>query len=328
MKRIETTARTATVVGNHAGKVRVGVIGAGVFGGYHAQKFASSDYAEFVGMFDLNTEAAGKQIAKIGHGQVFASFEAIAGACDALVIATPASSHAALTRKALEAGKHALVEKPLALTGQEARALAKLALDRDLVLSVGHQERLVFEAMGLFATGERPKRVEGVRMGPASPEGRCEDVSVVFDLMIHDLDLTAELFGGEVKGADGSGFSAHTRLLDQASAELLFANNGHAKLTASRCAEKRERWMRIEYASGTVEIDFITRDVKNTTSFDIRADVSAILPDPLKAADEAFIAAIQGRAAPVITGGVGARAAAMAELVEGCAMAERATVAA
>lgn len=321
MKRIETSARTATAIGNHQGKVRVGVIGAGVFGGYHAQKFAASDYAEFVGIFDLNAEAAARQVAKVGKGEVFGSFEALADVCDALVIATPASSHATLTRKALEAGKHALVEKPLALTGVEARALAKLALERDLVLSVGHQERLVFEAMGLFSTGERPKRIEGVRMGPASPEGRCEDVSVVFDLMIHDLDLTAELFGGDVKGADGSGFSAHTRLLDHATAELMFAGNGHAKLTASRCAEKRERWMRIEYASGTVEIDFITRQVKNTTSFNIVADVSAILPDPLKAADEAFLAAVQGRAAPVITGGVGARAAAMAERVEGCALA-------
>lgn len=321
MKRTEVSARTATVTGKHQGRVRVGVIGAGVFGGYHAQKFASSLHAEFVGVFDLNQEAAGKVIAKVGQGEVFGSFEAIANACDALVIATPASSHATLTRRALEAGKHALVEKPLALTGVEARGLAKLALEKDLVLSVGHQERLVFEAMGLFSTGERPLRIEGVRMGPASPDGRCEDVSVVFDLMIHDLDLTAELFGGEVKGVDGGGFSAHTRLLDQASAELLFANNGHAKLTASRCAEKRERWMKIEYASGVVEIDFITRQVKNTTKFDIRADVSQTLPDPLKAADEAFIAAIQGRAAPVITGGVGARAAAMAEMVETCAMA-------
>jgi predicted dehydrogenase len=321
VKRTEVSARTATVTGKHQGRVRVGVIGAGVFGGYHAQKFASSLHAEFVGVFDLNQEAAGKVIAKVGQGEVFGSFEAIANACDALVIATPASSHATLTRRALEAGKHALVEKPLALTGVEARGLAKLALEKDLVLSVGHQERLVFEAMGLFSTGERPLRIEGVRMGPSSPDGRCEDVSVVFDLMIHDLDLTAELFGGEVKGVDGGGFSAHTRLLDQASAELLFANNGHAKLTASRCAEKRERWMKIEYASGVVEIDFITRQVKNTTKFDIRADVSQTLPDPLKAADEAFIAAIQGRAAPVITGGVGARAAAMAEMVETCAMA-------
>ncbi len=328
MKRTEPQARTATVVGNHRGRVRVGIVGAGVFGGYHAQKFSSSFHSEFIGVFDLNAEAAAAVVAKVGRGEVFTSFEALSEVCDALVIATPASTHATLTRRALEAGKHALVEKPLALTGSEARSLAKLALERDLVLSVGHQERLVFEAMGLFSTGERPKRIEGVRNGPASPEGRCEDVSVVFDLMIHDLDLTAELFGGEVRGADGSGHSAHTRSLDHAEAELLFANNGHAKLTASRCAEKRERWMRIEYASGTVEIDFLTRNVKNTTKFNIRADVSAILPDPLRAADEAFLAAIQGRAAPVITGGVGARAAAMAEMVENCAMAVSAVAAA
>ena len=320
MKVIETSARTATVVGRHQGPVRLGVIGAGVFGGYHSQKFAASHAAEFVGVCDLNAEAAARQVARIGKGAAFHSFEAIAEASDALVIATPASSHALLARRALEAGLHVLVEKPLALTGVEARALARLALERDLVLSVGHQERLVFEAMGLLATGERPRRIEAVRMGPASPEGRCEDVSVVFDLMIHDLDLTAELFGGDVRGVDGSGHSAHTRLLDHASAELMFAGGGHARLTASRCAPRRERWMRIEYASGVVEIDFLTRSVRNTTPFDIRADISAILPDPLAAADEAFLAAIQGRAAPGITGGVGARAAAMAEIVEACAL--------
>ena len=132
MKRTEVSARTATVVGSHQGKVRIGVIGAGVFGGYHAQKFASSLHAEFVGVFDLNQEAAGKVIAKVGKGEVFGTFDAIANACDALVIATPASSHATLTRRALEAGKHALVEKPLALTGVEARGLAKLALEKDL----------------------------------------------------------------------------------------------------------------------------------------------------------------------------------------------------
>ncbi|HVY87443.1 MAG TPA: Gfo/Idh/MocA family oxidoreductase [Hyphomonadaceae bacterium] len=328
MKRTDMSARTASAIGRHQGKVRVGVIGAGVFGGYHAQKFASSVHSEFVGVLDLNTKAADAVIAKVGKGEAFRTFEALAAACDAIVIATPASTHAQLTRRALEAGKHALVEKPLALTGVEARSLAKLALERDLVLQVGHQERLVFQAMGLFSTGERPKRIESVRMSPASPEGRCEDVSVVFDLMIHDLDLAAELFGGEVRGAEGEGHSAHTRLLDRASAELLFANNGYAKLTASRCHEKRERWMRIEYASGIVEIDFLTRKVKNTTPFDIRVDVSATLPDPLRAADEAFLSAIQGRSVSPVTGGVGARAAAMAEMVETSALAVAAAAAA
>jgi predicted dehydrogenase len=318
--RTEGMARTATTMRSHRGKVRVGVVGAGVFGGYHAQKFSSTPHAEFVGVFDLNAAAAAAVIAKVGKGAAFRSFEALAEKCDALVIATPAVSHASLTRRALEAGKHALVEKPLALTGHEARALAGLALERNLVLQVGHQERLVFQAMGLFSTGERPISIEAARLGPASPEGRCEDVSAIFDLMIHDLDLAAELFGSEVKSVYGRGRKIHTDKIDEALALVKFANGGEAKLTASRARDQRSRSMRVDYPSGTVEIDFLTRKVKNTTPFNIRADISEILPDPLRAADEAFLAAIQGRDVSPMTGGVGARAAAMAELVERSAL--------
>jgi predicted dehydrogenase len=327
VKRTEKSARMALSIGSHRGKVRVGVVGAGVFGGYHAQKFSSTPHAEFVGVFDLNIEAAAAVIAKVGKGAAFRSFEALADKCDALVIATPAVTHASLTRRALDLGKHALVEKPLALTGHEARALAGLALERNLVLQVGHQERLVFQAMGLFATGERPINIEAARVGPASPEGRCEDVSAIFDLMIHDLDLAAELFGAEVKSVYGRGRKIHTDKIDEALALVKFANGGEAKLTASRARDQRSRKMRIDYPSGTVEIDFLTRKVKNSTPFDIRADVSEILPDPLRAADEAFLAAIQGRDVSPITGGVGARAAAMAELVERSALKRAPTVA-
>ncbi len=320
MRLIEVEGRTAQArpLRTIAGKVRVGVVGAGVFGGYHAQKFAASPHSELIGVADLREGAAAALTAKTGKGEAFRSFDDMVARCDAIVIATPASTHAALARQALEAGKHVLVEKPLALSGAEARDLAALALDLDLVLQVGHQERLVFAAMGLLSTPERPKRIEAVRAGPRSPDGRCEDVSVVFDLMIHDLDLAAELFGGEAQAATGYGRSAHTPLLDEASAELIF-QNGIAKLTASRCAPARKRTMRLDYPSGRVEIDMITRQVINETPFDIRADVSAILPDPLAAADEAFLAAIQGRAVSPVTGGVGARAAGLAELVESSA---------
>ena len=297
------------------GKVRIGIIGAGVFGGYHAQKFAASKHAVLVGVIDKRFETAQALVAKVGQGEVFASIDVMFAAVDAIVIATPASTHAMLARQALAAGKHVLVEKPLALRGAEARDLAKLALERNLILQVGHQERLVFEAMGLFSTPERPKRIEAVRMGPRAADGRCEDVSVVFDLMIHDLDLAAELFGGEAHTATAYGRTIHTRYLDEASADLVFPN-GLARLTASRCSPTRKRVMKIDYPSGRVEIDLITREVANTTPFDIRADVSAVLPDPLGAADEAFLAAIQGRNVSPVTGGVGARAAALAELVE------------
>ncbi len=295
--------------------VKVGVVGAGVFGGYHSQKFANSPHAKLTGVFDNRFAASAAVAAKAGEGEAFRSFDALADACDAIVIASPASTHAELARRALELGKHTLVEKPLALTGAEARSLAKLALDKNLILQVGHQERLVFQAMGLFSTAEKPKRIEAVRAGPRSPDGRCEDVSVVFDLMIHDLDLAAELFGGEAATASAYGRTVHTQFLDEASADLIFPN-GVAKLFASRCAPQRKRTMRIDYPSGRVEIDLITREVRNDTPFDIRADVSALLPDPLAAADEAFLSAIQGRSVSPVTGGVGARAAGLAELVE------------
>lgn len=295
--------------------IRIGVIGAGVFGGYHAQKFVSLPCAQFVGVFDLQIGMAEALCAKVGQGVAFEDVDGLIDACDAVVIATPASTHAKLARKALEASRHALVEKPLALSGVEARELAALAVDRGLILQVGHQERLVFEAMGLFDIAERPLSLNAVRKGPRSPEGRCEDVSVIFDLMIHDLDLAAELFGCSADEARGTGRSAHTLLLDEADADLRFGK-GRARLSASRCAAARERKMRIEYASGVVEIDFLTRAVSNTTPYDIRVDVSDRLPDPLRAAGEAFLAAIRGEAVSPITGGVGARAAQLAERVE------------
>lgn len=301
------------------GAVRIGVVGAGVFGGYHAQKFAASSHAIFAGVHDSRPDAAARVTEKAGKGEAFAGFDALAEACDALVIATPASTHAELARRALLLGKHALVEKPLALTGYEARELAGLALEKNLILQVGHQERLVFQAMGLLSAPERPRRIEAARIGPRSPDGRCEDVSVVFDLMIHDLDLAAELFGGEAATATAYGRSVHTPFIDEASAELIFPSGGIARLTASRCAPARKRTMSIDYPSGRVEIDMITRTIVNDTPFDIRADVSSILPDPLGAADEAFLAAIQGRDVSPVTGGVGARAAGLAELVESSA---------
>lgn len=313
--------RTPKFDPNEAGAapIRVGIVGAGVFGGYHAQKFASLPGAQLVGVFDLQADLAKSLCERVGQGEAYDDLEALIDACDALVIATPASTHAKLTRKVLESSRHALVEKPLALSGVEARALAALAVDRGLILQVGHQERLVFEAMGLFAIPERPLSLTAVRKGPRSPDGRCEDVSVVFDLMIHDLDLAAELFGCGADRVTGDGRSEHTRLLDDATAVIRFGE-GQAKLEASRCARNRDRRMRIEYKSGAVEIDFLTRTVVNTTPYEVLADVSDILPDPLKAADEAFLGAIRGVGVSPVTGGVGARAAELAERVESGAL--------
>ncbi|MEM6626753.1 MAG: Gfo/Idh/MocA family oxidoreductase [Pseudomonadota bacterium] len=299
-------------------KLRIGLIGAGVFGGYHAQKIVASDAADFVGVSDFSADAREALIAKVGEGDGFAETGALIDASDAVIIATPATTHADFVEQCLRAGRHVLVEKPLALTGATAEKLAALAVQDNLVLQVGHQERFVFKAMGVLGAGEQPTYVEARREAPPSPTGRCEDVSVVFDLMIHDIDLAAALLGHDLSVLDVQGRSAQTNLLDEASATLS-GPGGKAKLRASRCAQERKRTMLIDYPSGRVEIDFLARTVLNETPFDIKLDVSEELPDPLQAADEAFIAACLGRGASPIPGTVGARAAKLAEAIENAA---------
>ena len=174
--------------------LKTGLIGAGVFGGYHAGKIAASDRTEFVGLFDPDQSRCAELAEK--HGvEAYSDQEALFTAVDAVIVACPATYHEAVVRSALQAGCHVMVEKPLALTGHAADDLAALADDEGLVLQVGHQERFVMEAMGLFDIPEAPTRIEAWRMGPPAPDGRAGDVSVIWDLMTHDLDLVGKLMG-------------------------------------------------------------------------------------------------------------------------------------
>ena len=297
-------------------ELRVGLIGAGVFAGYHAQKIAQYENAIFMGVYDLNPEAAQAVVDKVGLGEVVKDIDTLILACDAIMIATPASTHAQLAGRVLRAGRHVFVEKPLALTGVEAETLVALANEKGAIIQVGHQERYVFEAMGILGAPEKPLSIEAVRAAPPSPTGRCEDVSVVFDLMVHDIDLANVLFDSVGTVLNAAGKIEHSQNTDEASAEIEYTGCGLAKLTASRCAVERQRTMKIVYPSGEVEIDFLARTVRNETEFDIKLDVSDILPDPLQKADFAFFeAAIAEKPSP-ISGEAGARAAALAEAVE------------
>lgn len=293
--------------------LKTGLIGAGVFGGYHAGKIANSDKTEFVGVFDPDTVRRTELSQK--HGvTAFESQSALFEAADAVIIACPATYHEAVVKAALEAGVHVMVEKPLALTGSAADSLAALADAKSLVLQVGHQERFVMDAMGLFDIPETPIRIEAYRMGPPAPDGRAGDVSVIWDLMTHDLDMVAKLMG-EPLSVEATGKRAHTAHTDESTAYLKFAN-GSALVTSSRCASERDRRMSLTYPSGTIAINFLTREVGNTTPFEIKVDVSQTLPDPLGAADEAFFAAALGLRACAIPGREAALGVHMAEQAE------------
>ncbi|MEO1304939.1 MAG: gfo/Idh/MocA family oxidoreductase, partial [Pseudomonadota bacterium] len=175
-------------------------------------------------------------------------------------------------------------------------------------------ERFVLEAMGLFEIPETPTRIEAWRMGPPAPDGRAGDVSVIWDLMTHDLDMVGKLMGPAIS-VEAIGRSAHTAHIDEATARLSFAV-GSAEITASRCHSDRDRRMVLTYPSGTIAINFLTRKIENTTPFEVRGDVSDTLADPLGAADQAFFESALGMRACAIPGREAALAVHMAEQAE------------
>ena len=294
--------------------LKTGLIGAGVFGGYHAGKIAESEIAEFTGVFDPDPARAKELASKYGV-EAFGTQASLLAEADAVIIACPATYHAETVRDAIAAGCHVLVEKPLALTGDEASSLARAADAAKRVLQVGHQERLVLKAMGLFDLPETPVKIEAWRESPPAPTGRAGDVSVIFDLMIHDLDMVACLMG-KAATVDGEGAIVHSGHIDEAKALLGFPDGARATVSASRAADERRRSMRLVFENGEIDIDFLTRHVKNSTPFEVRADVSQALPDPLGAADHAFFAACAGEGPVLVPGHEAAEAVRVAEALE------------
>lgn len=297
------------------GRLKVGVAGAGVFGNYHAQKAAASARTDLVGIFDLDLVRA-KAVAEPFGAAAFDSYADLVKEVDAMVVAVPATFHAQLVGEALAADKHVLVEKPLALNAVTARKLAGEAVTRGRVLQVGHQERFVAKAMGIFAIDEVPERLESVRAGPPPQAGRAGDVSVIWDLMIHDLDLAACLIGREFNSVEASGKRVSTPHFDDATSEFSFVSGGSAWLRASRAQEARERTMKLVYPSGEIWVDFLTRQVRNTTPYKVSVDISSQLPDPLGRADESFFAACLGEMQSQVPGHGAVAAVAMAEAAE------------
>jgi predicted dehydrogenase len=302
-------------------KLKVGVAGAGVFGNYHAQKAAASARTDFIGVFDIDKPRA-ERVARQFGGEGFSDYQVFLEAVDAVVVAVPATWHEPLAREAIEAHCHVLVEKPLALDGKSARALADEAAARGRILQVGHQERFVARAMGVLAIEETPLLIESVRAGPPAPDNRAGDVSVIWDLMIHDLDLAAMMLGSAFTGVMATGKRVHSAHIDEASAQFTYASGGVARLRASRSADVRERTMHVVYPSGEIEIDFLTRKLKNSTPYTVRVDIAGDLPDPLGAADEGFYMACLGQARSPVPAHGAVAAVEMAEAAEKAVLAK------
>jgi predicted dehydrogenase len=296
--------------------LRAGVIGAGVFGGYHAAKYADLSDVTLTAVLDRHPERAAAITGRFG-GRPTTGVAEFLDLVDVVSVAAPAIAHGGLALAVLRAGKSVYVEKPIATSMDDADAIVAEAARRGLTVACGFLERAAFHAMGLFDLPRAPLRMETVRLGPPSP--RNLDVSVVVDLMIHDLDLALALTDAEALTVEADGAAIRNTLLDDVAAEVTFEDGFVASLRASRVAAGRERTMTLTYPSGALSLDFITHAFDNATGFALNADYEETpeARDRLGASLAAFLAAVRGDApAPMADAAAGARALDLALAVE------------
>ena len=301
-----------------AERLRIGVIGVGHFGRFHALKVAAASRSVLVGVHDPDAARAG-QVARETRCDALGLAELL-DAVDAVVIAAPAEQHHALAARALAAGRHVLIEKPIAATLAEADHLAALAAGRGLVLQVGHLVRYAAEFAAVASRMARPLYVEATRIAPFKPRGT--DVSVILDLMIHDLDLVLALVDSPIASVDAVGAPITSALEDIANARVRFENGCVATITASRISLKTERKMRLFGREGYLSVNFVDRKlllighehgmpIPGSGGYRMQ-ETSWREHDALEAEHAAFVAAVLDGAPVLVDAAAGRRALAAA----------------
>jgi predicted dehydrogenase len=295
--------------------LRCAVVGAGYLGRFHAQKYAGLAGCTLAGIADPSAEARAKLAAELGV-PVHADHRELLGRVDAVSVATPTALHHPIARDFLLAGAHVLVEKPITTTAPEARELIALAAANRKVLQVGHLER--FNPVIVAVAGEltKPRFIESNRLAPFKARGT--DVSVVLDLMIHDIDLIEHIVQSPIASIDAIGAPVFTDEIDIANARLRFENGCVADVTASRISMKSERKLRVFQADSYLSIDLqqkLLTQVRRPGAIG-QGEMPAVSVeersfdqgDALLAEIEAFVAAIRGGTRPVVSGEDGLRA--------------------
>lgn len=245
--------------------IRIGVMGLGHLGRIHTQQLRELPEWQVVGVYDPHPEKRATVAAEFGVPP-FDDPEALFGAVDALDIVTPTTTHHALASRALEAGLHVFIEKPVTSTLAEAESLVALADRSGMKVQVGHVERFnpAFRAVLPFL--KEPLFIEGHRLAQFDPRGT--DVSVVLDLMIHDIDLVLHVVGHPLESVSASGVAVVSDTPDIANARLTFANGCVANLTASRISLKKMRKCRFFQRDAYIAVDMLERSAEIVTMSD------------------------------------------------------------
>jgi predicted dehydrogenase len=300
-------------------KIPVAVIGVGEHGRKHARQFLEVEGAQLVGVYDLRADRTREVAAELGV-RAFASLDEALGAVAAVSVVIPTSDHAAVACQAFDRSSDVLLEKPITRTVQEADNLIARAAAEGRILQVGHLERFNPGVVAAKAITRRPLFFEIHRLGVFTP--RSLDVDVVFDLMIHDLDLVLWMVNAPVADVRAVGLPILSDKVDIANARVEFENGTVANLTASRVSTERVRKFRYFQPNEYVSIDFTRRDVL-VLSVDHNGEVPRIgfrqletePREPLRAELEAFIESVRTRCPPLVGGPEGRQALALAERV-------------
>ena len=231
----------------------VAVVGCGRMGKFHARAYSQMPQVKLVGVYDLNPETASDVAGEYGT-QPFASLDELADHVSAVTIAVPTQFHVSVAHGFIKRGIACLIEKPLAKSVEEAKQIVAWAKEFDAIVQVGHIERFNPAIRAMSRLEIKPGFIEVTRISPLT--FRSIDVGVVFDMMIHDIDIVLRLANSTVSRIDATGVSVIGDVEDVCNARLTFANGCVANLTASRLALKTERRMRVFSSDAYVSIDF------------------------------------------------------------------------
>ncbi|MDJ0718317.1 MAG: Gfo/Idh/MocA family oxidoreductase [Prochloraceae cyanobacterium] len=316
--------------------LRIGVIGVGNMGQHHSRVLSLLKDVELIGVADINVER-GLNIASQYRVRFFENYLELLPYVDAVCVAVPTKLHYKVGLECLKAGVHTLIEKPIAASIAEAELLVNTAAESNCILQVGHIERFnpAFQELIKILKTEELLAIEAHRMSPYSE--RANDVSVVLDLMIHDIDLLLELAGTPIVKMTASGSScADSGYLDYVTATIGFANGLVATLTASKITHRKIRRIAAHCKHSLTEADFLNNEIliHRQTSANFTTDYGQVLyrqdgliekvhtinTDKLYAELEHFVHCVRGGDRPSVGGEQGLKALRLASLIEQMAL--------
>jgi len=300
--------------------VRVAVIGVGALGRHHARILAGLPGAELVGVVDIN-EARAREIGGLVNADASVNAAELLGRVDAVTVAVPTESHLKVAMPFLDRGIGVLVEKPLARGAGEAQQMIAAAASSGAVLAVGHTERFNPAVAAVRPLLDHPRFIEVHRLG-TFPD-RSLDIDVVFDLMIHDLDVVLSMVPSEIVAVEAVGVAVLTPKPDIANARLKFASGCIANITASRISKDRVRKIRIFQRDAYLSVDYAAQEVERWRLVRGNGAMPAIDGGKLEVANEEplkreladFIGAVRDKRAPGVTGADGLRALELAQRI-------------